>query len=103
MFIHHVFFWLKEALSEQDIKAFEKGVSSLLQIEHIKTGDVGKPASTNRPIIDTSYTYSLLLVFEDQAAHDRYQPHPVHEKFIQDCAHLWSRVLIYDSESIKEV
>lgn len=101
MFTHHVFFWLKNDLSRDDIQKFEKGVTSLLQIEHITTGDVGKPAATNRPVIDRSYTYSLLLVFSDQAAHDAYQPHPVHKKFVEECSGLWDKVLIYDSESIK--
>lgn len=100
MFVHHVYFWLKEGLSEDDIQTFEEGVSSLLQIEHIKLGDVGKPASTDRPVIDRSYSYSLLLVFEDLSAHDAYQPHPVHKAFVERCSHLWERVLIYDSVSI---
>ncbi len=100
MFVHHVFFWLKEDLNEGELKKFEEGVSSLLSIEHVKIGDVGKPASTDRPVIERSYSYSLLLVFEDQAAHDAYQPHPVHKAFVEGCSHLWSKVLIYDSESV---
>ena len=58
MFVHHVFFWLKEGLSETDVKKFEEGVSMLLSIEHVKLGDVGKPASTDRPVIERSYAYS---------------------------------------------
>jgi Stress responsive A/B Barrel Domain len=100
MFVHHVFFWLRPELSEADIQQFEKGVSSLLSIEHVRSGDVGKPSSTDRPVIERSYSYSLLLLFKDKAAHDAYQPHPVHQKFVAECSHLWSRVLIYDSESI---
>ena len=100
MFVHHVFFWLKEGLNEEEIQVFEKSVFSLLKIEHVKTGDVGKPAPTDRPVIDRSYSYSLLLIFEDKAAHDAYQPHPVHQQFVDSCSHLWSKVLIYDSESV---
>ena len=100
MFVHHVFFWMKESISPEDFKTFENGVMTLPKIELVKFGDIGKPASTNRPIIDRSYSYSLLLVFENKATHDGYQTHPVHLKFIQDCSHLWERVLIYDSESL---
>ncbi|NTS40327.1 Dabb family protein [Flavisolibacter sp. BT320] len=100
MFVHHVFFWLKPGLAEADQAKFENGVSSLLSIEHVKTGDVGKPAATDRPVIERSYSYSLLLCFEDRADHDAYQPHPVHKAFVESCSHLWDRVLIYDSESI---
>lgn len=100
MFVHHVFFWLKEGLSEEQQKQFEKGVCSLLSIEPVKMGDVGRPASTDRPVIERSYSYSLLLVFENAAAHDAYQPHPVHKAFVESCSPLWERVHIYDSESI---
>ena len=99
MFVHHVFFWMKD-ITPDEFKTFEKGVSTLPSIELVKFGDVGKPASTDRPIIERSYSYSLLLVFENKTAHDAYQTHPVHLKFVEDCSHLWDKVLIYDSESI---
>ena len=100
MFVHHVFFWMKEDITADDFKTFEKGVATLPGIDLVKFGDVGKPASTDRPIIERSYSYSLLLVFENKTAHDEYQTHPVHLKFIENCSMLWSRVLIYDSESL---
>ncbi|HEX8462372.1 MAG TPA: Dabb family protein [Segetibacter sp.] len=100
MFTHHVFFWLKEELSQQDTQNFETGVKSLLSIAHLSSGDVGKPASTARPVIDSSYSYSLLLQFTDEAAHDAYQVDPIHEKFVERCSPYWSKVLIYDSETV---
>lgn len=100
MFVHHVFFWMKDDITSGGIITFENGVNTLPKIKLVKFGDVGKPASTNRPVIEKSYAYSLLLVFEDKAAHDEYQAHPVHLKFVEDCSMLWERVLVYDSESI---
>ena len=100
MFVHHVFFWLKEDLNSQDVRKFEEGVSSLLPIEHVHLGEIGKPAKTNRPVIERSYSYSLLLVFNNQAEHDSYQVHPTHTAFVENCSHLWTKVLIYDSESL---
>jgi len=100
MFVHHVFFWLKEGLSNEDVKKFEDSVQTLLTIGYMKTGDVGKPAATDRPVIDSSYSYSLLTVFENIQGHDRYQEDPIHLKFIEDCKHLWSKVQIYDSETL---
>ena len=100
MFTHHVFFWLKEELSAEDVQNFETGVKSLLSISHLSLGDVGKPAPTERPVIDSSYSYSLLLQFSDEAAHDAYQVDPIHEKFVQTCSPYWSKVLIYDSETV---
>lgn len=100
MFVHVVNFWLKKGLSPEEVKQFEEGVSTLGTIDGLVQFNVGKPAATDRPVIDRSYDYCLLTVFEDIAAHDHYQEVPVHLKFIADCGHLWEKVLIYDSESI---
>ncbi len=100
MFVHHVFFWLKPDLSTADIQRFEETVKTLPSISHVKIGDVGKPAETNRPIIERSYSYSLLLAFESEAIHDQYQVDPIHLKFVDTCSSLWDKVLIYDSETV---
>lgn len=100
MFVHHVFFFLKPELNSEQQAAFEAGVKSLLPIKYVKLGDVGKPASTDRAVIDRSYSYSLLLVFENLADHDAYQVDPTHLKFVETCKQYWDRVQIYDSETI---
>jgi hypothetical protein len=100
MFTHHVFFWLKEDLSQEEVKKFETVVKSLLSIGHLSTGDLGKPAQTARPVIDRSYSYSLLLQFKDQASHDAYQVDPIHLHFVDQCSSYWNKVLIYDSETV---
>lgn len=100
MFVHVVNFWLKPGLSEEDIRKFEEGVQSLKVIESLVMFNVGKPATTDRPVIDKSYSYCELTVFNDEAGHDVYQTHPVHLAFVENCKHLWEKVLIYDSETI---
>jgi len=100
MFVHHVFFWLKDGLETHDIQKFENTVNTLPPIEHVNFGEVGKPAKTNRPVIERSYTYSLLLVFSNETEHDNYQVHPIHKAFVDSCSHLWAKVLIYDSETL---
>lgn len=100
MFVHVVNFYLKAGLSAEDIKKFEEGVNSLGSIESLVMFNVGKPADTDRPVIDKSYSYCELTVFKDKAGHDVYQDAPVHLKFIEDCKHLWEKVVIFDSETI---
>ena len=97
MFAHCVYFWLKDDLSERDKAAFERGVRSLTRIESVEHGFVGVPADTDRPIIDRSYSYALVVMFRDAAGHDAYQVHPVHDRFREECAGLWQKVQIYDS------
>src|SRR5215467_3914357 len=96
MFVHSVYFWLREELSEFDVQRFKQGLLSLTSIQGVKHGFVGVPAPTYRPIIDRSYSYALTLTFENQQAHDHYQQDDVHERFRQDCSSLWSKVLIFD-------
>jgi hypothetical protein len=98
MFVHAVYFWLKDDLSEADRQKFVRGVESLRTIESVHACYIGTPASTDRPIIDRSYSYALIVVFTDLAAHDAYQVHPIHDRFRDECSNLWKRVVIYDSE-----
>ncbi|NIG52339.1 Dabb family protein [Chitinophaga sp. Cy-1792] len=99
-FVHVVNFYLKPGLSAEDIKRFEAGVSSLGGIEEISVFNVGKPASTDRPVIDKSYSYCLICVFANQDAHDVYQVHPIHLNFVDNCNQYWEKVVIFDSETI---
>ncbi len=97
MFVHTVFFWLNNPDNQSDQDALRTGLETLKNIDAIHTAYIGKPAETRRAVIDHSYDFSLTFIFTDQAAHDVYQVHPVHKKFVADCAHLWSRVQVYDA------
>lgn len=100
MFVHVVNFWLKKDLSDAERQQFVDGVKELGNIESLVTFNIGKPASTDRPVIDRSYDYCELTIFNDVEGHDIYQVHPLHLKFIDECKHLWEKVLIYDSETV---
>ncbi|MEO6130780.1 MAG: Dabb family protein [Saprospiraceae bacterium] len=100
-FYHVVYFWLKNPSSTEDRKKFENSLTNLLNVsKHLMTKHLGIPASTDRPVIDHSYTYSLVLSFRDKAEHDAYQIEDAHKVFISECEHLWQKVVVYDSENI---
>jgi hypothetical protein len=42
-----------------------------------------------------------LVLFKDKADQDAYQVDPIHLKFVEQYAHLWSRVVVYDSVDVK--
>ncbi len=96
MLVHAVYFWLKPDLKPEDVRKFDEGVRSLLKIPNVLHGWVGKPAETDRPVIDRSYSYALVVAFEDMAGHDIYQVHPIHKSFLE-CSGMWTKVQIYDS------
>jgi hypothetical protein len=96
-FVHTVFFWLKNPSSQTDQDALEAGLTELAKIDLIKTAYVGKPAPTDRPVIDSSYSFSITFVFDNAADQDAYQTHPDHYVFIDNCSALWERVQVYDA------
>lgn len=99
MFTHSVYFWLRDDLTGDERTKFVAGLRSLVGIESVQRGWIGTPAPTDRPVIDRSWSWSLTVVFPDQAAHDAYQVDPVHDRFRDECSKYWTRVVIYDSVS----
>ena len=98
-FVHAVYFWLKQDLTHEEQVTFLRGLESLVGIDTVQQGFIGQPAPTRREIIDSTYSYALVLVFKDKAAHDAYQEHEVHDRFRDECGTFWSAVKIYDSVS----
>lgn len=99
MFVHCVYFWLRPDLSEEEHASFVEGATSLTTIESVRHGFLGTPASTDRPIIDRSYSYGLVCVFDSMDDHDAYQVHPIHDDFRDTCSTFWTAVKIYDIET----
>lgn len=97
MIAHHVLFWLKADTTEEQKQAFLKGLQSLENIEVVKTFHVGTPAPIERAVVDTSYTFSLILFFENLEAHDVYQVHPIHKAFLDEFRVFFEKVIIYDA------
>ena len=97
LFIHHVYFWLKNPNNKDDLQKLLQGLTTLTQVKTIKMSHIGKPADTNRDVIDRSYSASWLLFFDNKDDQEKYQVDPIHLKFVDDCHHLWSKVVVYDS------
>jgi hypothetical protein len=100
MFIHHVYFWLKNPESKDEKGKLIEGLKKLSKVKTIRTFHIGQPAATHREVIDRSYSVSWLVIFEDQAAQDSYQSDPIHLKFVEECSALWTKVIVYDSVDI---
>jgi hypothetical protein len=95
---HHVFFWLKNRDSKEDLNKLLEGLNTLKKIETVRSIYIGVPASTEkRDVVDNSYSASELIFFDDVAGQDVYQVHPIHKKFVENYSHLWEKVIVYDS------
>jgi len=96
-FIHHVYFWLKNGDRKEDRVQLIEGLKKLVAINTIRLHHIGVPADTNRDVIDTSYAVSWLAIFDNEADQASYQTDPIHLQFVEECAHLWAKVTVYDS------
>ena len=100
VFIHHVFFWLKEPANEVSKMQLIEGLQKLSAVATITSFHIGKPATTNRGVIDVTYSISWLLTFATAADQDSYQVDPIHLNFVKECSHLWEKVVVYDTVEI---
>ncbi|HET6995555.1 MAG TPA: Dabb family protein [Chitinophagaceae bacterium] len=100
IFVHHVYFWLKNAGNKEDLDKLVAGLKKLSAVKTIKQFHIGKPAGTKRDVIETSYAVSWLVFFANGTDQASYQTDPIHLKFVEDCSSLWQKVVVYDSVNI---
>jgi hypothetical protein len=94
-FVHHVHFWLND---KNDKKKLIEGLNTLIPITHIRDIHIGTVADTHRDVVERSHDASLLILFDDIAAHDAYQVDPTHQLFVDNYAKpLCSKVVVSDS------
>jgi hypothetical protein len=97
IFIHHVFFWLKDPSSKTDLDQLVAGLQRLSAVKTIRQFHIGVPADTDRDVIERSYSVSWLLLFDNAKDQDSYQVDPIHLQFMEVCSHLWNKVVVHDS------
>ncbi|PWL24809.1 Dabb family protein [uncultured Roseivirga sp.] len=95
-FIHSVYFWFKEGVTEEQKEHFFTDAEKLRDIEVVQALYTGVPAETTRPIVERSYDFAVIVHFRDLAAHDVYQQHPIHLALLENGASLWDKVMITD-------
>ncbi len=100
-FVHMVYFWLNDDVTETDRLAFHEGVQELAHCKTVQNAFIGPPAMTPRDVVDNSYDYALLVHFATKEDHDAYQEDPDHHRFINAYKHLWARVQVYDHLPVK--
>ncbi len=101
-FIHHVLFWAKNSSNEAEKAQLLTALKQLGTLPMIQTAHVGRPIVTelDKGATDGSYTFSVVLVFENATKESEYLYHPLHKKFIDANKHLWGKVQVIDSEAI---
>ena len=99
MLVHTVLFNLAPGMTEEQVSAFEKDLSSLATIASAKQCFVGKLADTaKRPVVQTDWDYMLTVILDDVAAHDAYQDDPIHHAFLAKQKQFFGQVRVFDGE-----
>ena len=99
--VHHVVFYLKRPGHAEDRAALVAGLKTLAAgARDIQYAHIGVPVPSKRSVVDGSYDVAWTLHFADPAAQDRYQVDPVHLAFVEQCQHLWDRVVVHDSLAV---
>ncbi len=97
MFVHLVYFWLKDGTPatarEEMVKEAETSLAKIPAVRHVWAG---RPAMTPRPVVDNTYDVGLCVAYDDQAGHDAYQTHELHVAFGSRFKQYWQRVQVYD-------
>lgn len=95
---HYVLFWLKESLSEKEKKDFTQFFEELKKVPTIKSLHYGSPAkTTQRDVVDNSFSYNLLVYFDNMEDLVVYETHPIHLEAIEKYSKYWSKVVVHDS------
>ncbi len=98
VFIHTVYFWFKDGVTDEQKEAFKKnGLGALAKAPTIHKVFYGPPAGTPREVVDNSYDFAWICHFKSAADQDAYQVEPIHLKFVEDYKDLWERVQVYDN------
>jgi hypothetical protein len=95
---HMVYFKLRESTEagrEKLVAACQKHLSGHEGTVYFSAGVLAP--EFKREVNDQDFDVALNLVFENKAAHDKYQDHPRHIKFIEENRDTWAKVRVFDS------
>jgi hypothetical protein len=95
---HMVFFKLKEsspAARKQLVQACHEYLSKHDGTVYFSVGTLAEDLKREVNVLD--FDVALHVVFENKAAHDKYQTHPRHLKFIAEGRESWESVRVFDS------
>ena len=95
---HNVYFSLNDnsdAAKEKLVASCEKYLAGHQGTVFFAAGVLAR--EFDRPVNDRDFDVSLHVIFDSKAAHDSYQKHERHLKFIEENSANWKKVRVFDS------
>jgi len=99
---HMVYFALKdnsEASKKKLVESCKKYLDGHEGTVYFSVGILAR--QFDREVNVRDWDVALHLVFKNKAAHDRYQEHERHKKFIEENKDNWKKVRVFDAEVSK--
>ncbi len=94
MITHIVLLWAREP---EMTKTILEEAKKLAVIPTAKYLQAGLPIPSERPVVDSSYSVGISMLFDDAAGADAYQTHPLHKAFTENVVRkLVDKVRVYD-------
>lgn len=98
MLAHNVYFSLKDpsaATIQRLVAACKKHLTEHPGTVFFACGSLA--SELNREVNDRDFDVALHIIFDNQAAHDRYQDSARHVQFVEENKSLWKRARVFDS------
>lgn len=101
MIVHNVYFSLKESTPENREQLAAGCKQYLSQHPGTVFYACGTVSDLSGAVNDRDFDVGLHVVFEDRAAHDKYQVSADHLKFIAEFRPMFSKVRVFDCDAAK--
>jgi hypothetical protein len=101
MLVHNVYFQLNDPTPANIQKLVEACHKYLSKHPGTVFYAAGTLSNLDRPVNDRDWDVGLHVIFADRAAHDAYQVHPEHLKFIEENKPSWKKVRVFDTDGSK--
>lgn len=94
---HVVLMWQKRPGNAADRQALQAASDDLRAIPGIRFLDTGSALKSDRPVVDDSFDFALVMRFDSAAALHAYETDPRHvEKVTKVLKPLTKRIVVYD-------
>ncbi|WP_288438457.1 Dabb family protein [uncultured Chryseobacterium sp.] len=98
MYFHYLLFWLRDDLSELEVKEFENFFEGLKKLPYQKNLRYGKPAASSpRSVLDNTFTYNASMEFDSLEELEAYGKLPEHLALVEKYKPFFDRMLVYDT------
>ena len=96
--IHHiVVFWLKEPGNVEHRTTLIETTKSFTEIPGVLSVSAGLALPSDREVVDDSFDVAISMSFENEAAFQTYQSHPIHVKAQQkNLKSIVEKFIVYD-------